>query len=173
MVVSPRARLWFALNALVVAVGVVTQVIVTVRNPGIRFAVGWQRGLNVFAFFTIQSNLIVGGTTLLLALGRARPTLVFRIVRLSGVVGITLTFIVFQVALRKLQDLTGQAAFADFLLHTACPVLCVTGWLVFGPRRQTTARAVVGTLVFLVGWGAFTLIRGAIIDWYPLSLIHI
>jgi hypothetical protein len=135
------------------------------------FDTSWQRGLNVFVFFTIQSNIIVGVTTAMLALAVARPSSVFRVLRLIGVVAISITFIVFHVALRELQDLTGQAAVADVLLHTVSPVLCVVGWLVFGPRRQTSTRVVMLTLVFLLWWGSFTMIRGGIIEWWPYPFI--
>jgi hypothetical protein len=161
------ARLWFAVNALVVFVGIVIQVPVAMDVEEGFFDTPLKRGLNVFVFFTIQSNIVVGVTSLLLAVRRERSSFVFQVFRLIGVVGIALTFIVFHVALRELQDLTGQAAVADFLLHTASPILCVVGWIVFGPRGLTSPRVVWSTLVFLLAWGAFTLIRGAVIDWYP------
>jgi hypothetical protein len=157
----------FALTALVVLTGIVIQVPVAMDHEGGFFDTATKRGLNVFVFFTIQSNILVGISTALLAAGRARPSTVLRVLRLTAVVAITITFVVFHVALRELQDLTGQAAVADFLLHTASPVLCVTGWLLFGPRAQTTPRVVALTLLFPVGWGAFTLTRGEAIGWYP------
>lgn len=134
------------------------------------FDAPWKRGLNVFVFFTVQSNIIVGVTTAMLA-ADARPSTVFRVLRLTGVVAISITFIVFHVALRELQDLTGQAAVADVLLHTASPLLCVAGWLVFGPRGQTSPRVVPWTLVFPLGWGIFTMIRGELVGWWPYPFI--
>ena len=125
------------------------------------------RVLNTFCYFTVQSNLIVGVTCLMLAVGWANQSTVFRTFRLIGLVGITLTFIVFHAVLKDLQDLTGQAAFADFLLHTMSPLLCIIGWLWFGPRRQTTRNVAWYTLIFLLAWGTFTLIRGAINGFYP------
>ena len=82
-------------------------------------------------------------------------------------VGIALTFVVFHAVLRQLQDLTGDAALADFLLHTVSPIMCVAGWLWFGPRRQTSWAAVEWALAFLVVWGGATLIRGHLIGFYP------
>jgi hypothetical protein len=161
------ARIVFGVNALVVAVGVVVQLFVTADLEGGFFDSSLKRTLNVFVFFTIQSNILVGIGTGMLALGRARPTTWFRAVRLTGLVGIALTFIVFHAVLRDLQDLTGNAALADFLLHTVSPVLCVGGWLWFGPRGQTSATVVWWSLAFLLAWGTFTLIRGHIIEWYP------
>lgn len=167
MILGLSARLWFGVTALVVLVGIVIQVPVAMRSTTGFFDTSAQRGLNVFAFFTIQSNLVVGVSSAMLALGLARPSTGFRVLRLAGVVAITITFAVFHLALRQLQDLTGQAAAADFLLHTASPILCVTGWLLFGPRRQTTRRIVLLTLVFPAAWGAFTLVRGEVVGWYP------
>jgi hypothetical protein len=171
MPLTSPARIWFGATALVVLVGVVIQVPVAMDRAGGFFDTPAKRGLNVFAFFTIQSNLIVGLTSAMLALSVARPTMAFRVLRLIGVVAITITFVVFHLALRELQDLTGQAAVADFLLHTASPLLCVIGWLVFGPRAQTTGRIVALTVTFLVWWGPFTMIRGEIIGWWPYPFI--
>jgi len=164
---ATAARVWFGATAAVVLTGLVIQVPVAMDNEEGFFPTHVTRGLNVFAFFTVQSNIIVGVTTGSLALGVATHSTVFRALRLTGVVAITLTFIVFHLALRRLQDLTGQAAAADFLLHTASPILCVSGWLLFGPRGLTSWRIVALTLVFLLAWGVFTLVRGEIVDWYP------
>ncbi len=165
--VDARARTWFAVTALVVAVGIAIQLPVAMGSTEGFFDTPTKRGLNVFVFFTIQSNVLVGVSSALLALGRARPSTAFRVLRLTAVVSIAITFIVFHAVLRDLQDLTGQAAVADFLLHTASPILGVGGWLLFGPRGQTTPRVVALTLVFPLVWGVFTLIRGEVIDWYP------
>lgn len=167
MKVSIVARAWFGLTVLVVLVGLAIQLPVAMDNTEGFFDTPAERGLNMFTFFTVQSNILVGVSTLLLAIAAARPTTVFRTLRLTALVGITLTFIVFHFALSDLQDLTGQAAVADFLLHSASPLLCVSGWLLFGPRGQTTRTVVVLSLVFLVAWGVFTLGRGEIVGWYP------
>ena len=164
---SAAARAWFAANALVVLVGLVVQLGVTADLHTGFFDTPTKRVLNVFVFFTIQSNIAVGLSTGLLALGLARPTSWFRTLRLIGVIGIALTFVVFHAVLRDLQDLTGDAAFADVLLHTVSPIMCVAGWLVFGPRGQTTRGVVLASLGFLLVWGAATLVRGHVIDWYP------
>jgi hypothetical protein len=167
MPISTLARACFGVTALVVLVGLAIQLPVAMDNTEGFFDTPAKRGLNMFTFFTVQSNILVGVSTALLALDRARPTTAFRTLRLTALVGITLTFIVFHLALRELQDLTGQAAVADFLLHTASPLLCVGGWLLFGPRGQTSRSAVLLSLVFLVAWGTFTLVRGEIVGWYP------
>ncbi len=167
-----RSRVVFGVNAVVVAVGVTVQLFVTAGLDEGFFDTSWKRTLNVLAFFTIQSNLVVGVTTATLAAGRARPTATFQALRLIGLVGITLTFVVFQVALKDLQDLTGAAKLADFCLHTVSPVMCVGGWLLFGPRGQTPRVAVLWSLAFLATWGSFTLVRGHAVGWYPYPFMN-
>jgi hypothetical protein len=126
----------------------------------------------VFAYFTIQSNLILGATCFVLAIGVIPQVTWFRVLRMIGVVGVALTFLVFQLVLRDLQDLTGQAAFCDFLLHTLSPILGVVGWLVFGPRGQTSVPVVWWTAAYAAAYGLFSMIRGAIVGFYPYPFLN-
>jgi hypothetical protein len=127
----------------------------------------------VFAYFTVQSNIIVGVTTAMLAIRPERTSTLFAALRLIGLVAITVTFAVFHTVLAGLQDLTGQAAFADALLHTVVPVLAVAGWLVFGPRGLATYRVAAFALIFPLAWGAFTLLRGPTAGFYPYPFIDV
>jgi hypothetical protein len=168
-------RIWFALTVMAVVAGVVVQLIVTAGSSGSGFfAENPQRTLNVFAFFTIQSNLILAATCLLLALDpdRRRSTL-FRTLRLNGVLCIAVTGIVYHVALAQLDELTGAAAAANLLVHTVTPLLGVLGWLIFGPRRQTDARIVAWSLVFPLAWLVFTLVRGEFVGFYPYPFLNV
>ena len=87
------ARPWFAATALCVLAGVALSVYSATATPG-RFHTGIERAFNPFAFFTIQSNLIAGGTALLLAVRLDRPSTVFQTFRLIGLVAITVTGVV-------------------------------------------------------------------------------
>jgi hypothetical protein len=159
-------------TALCAAAGVALSVYTAVRTPG-HFRTGTQRGFNTFAFFTIQSNLIAGATTLLLAMRLDRPSTVFRTFRLIGVVAITVTGIVYHVALARILELNGIPQLANQLVHTVVPVLTVAGWLIIGPRGRTSARIAWLSLLFPVCWLIFTLIRGAVIAWYPYPFIDV
>lgn len=162
----------FAVTALCAGAGVALSVYVAVRTPG-RFRTGTERAFNTFAFFTIQSNLIAGGTTLLLAVRPHRTSAVFGVFRLIGLVAITVTGIVYHVALSAILELNGVPQIANQLVHTVVPVLTVAGWLLFGPRGLVSARVAWLSLLFPVCWLAFTLIRGAVIDWYPYPFIEV
>ena len=166
------ARLWFAATALCVVAGVALSVVSAVQSPG-HFPTGTERGFNTFAFFTIQANLLVGATTLLLAVRLDRPSLLFGTFRLIGLVANTVTGIVYHVALSGLLALAGYHQLANQLVHTVVPVLAVTGWLIAGPRGQATARAAWLTPLYPLAWLAFTLIRGAVIHWYPYPFVDV
>ncbi len=146
--------------------GLAIQVPVAATTEG-HFSSPAARAFNVFAFFTIQSNVIVGVTTLLLALDLRRTSTLFRTFRLIGLVAITITGIVYHVALAHLLDLDSWALAADVTLHTVVPVLAIVGWLAFGPRGATSGRIAALTLLFPAWYMIFSLVRGAFIGWYP------
>ena len=168
-------RLLALAAALVVAVGLVAQVVATAGKDSGYFDSDASRVANVFAYFTVQSNILVLVTCAALALRPLRPRATwFWVLRLDGVLCIAVTFVVFHVALADLQDLEGLDELADFLLHTASPVLCVAGWLVSGPRRRVDWEVVRLSLVFPVLWLVFTLVRGPLVGgWYPYPFLDV
>ena len=170
---SAVARATFAVTAAAVAVALVIQVSVAANADEGAFDSAAARALNVFAFFTVLSNILVGVTSLLLALDRARPTPAFRAARLAGVLCIAVTGVVYHIALADLQQLDGEALVADQLAHTFVPVVAVVAWLVFGPRGLVEWDDVVRAALVPVAWLAFTLARGAAIDWYPYPFLDV
>jgi hypothetical protein len=172
--IGAKGRAWFGLTALAVALGLVVQLIVTANaSEGAFFGSGVSRTLNVFVFFTIQSNIIVGVTCLLLWLDPKRSSTPFDTLRLTGVVAITITGVVYHAVLRGLFDLETWGLVADNVLHTIVPIGAVIGWLAWGPRGKTSSRIVKLSVIFPVSWLAFTLIRGAIVDFYPYPFVDV
>ncbi len=121
----------------------------------------------------MQSNLLAGATTLFLAIRRDRSSFVFAVFRMIGLVAITVTGVVYHVALASLFDLQGWDQLGNQLVHTAVPLLTVIGWVAFGPRRLTSRRVVYWSIAFPVCWLGFTLIRGAVVHWYPYPFIDV
>jgi len=167
------ARTWFAATAAAVAAGVVIQLPVTATTGGSPFADPTARTFNIFAFFTIDSNLIIGAVCLLLAIRLDRTSPVFHVARLTGLVAIVITGIVFHVAIANLLELDGWAQAANQLQHTVVPVMSVAGWLMFGPRGHATRTYAGLALIFPVLWMIFTVSRGAAIHWYPYPFINV
>ncbi|WP_328330187.1 Pr6Pr family membrane protein [Kribbella sp. NBC_00382] len=172
---TKAGRVWAGVTALVVAVGVVMQCLVTATSAGGEgfYKENPERVLNVFAYFTIQSNLLLGGTCLLLALGKAGDGTLFKTLRLNGVLCIAVTGIVYHLVLAGSDSLSGWAWVANLLVHTATPLLGVLGWLLTGPRGQTDSRIVAWSVVYPLLWVAFTLIRGEGTGFYPYPFIDV
>jgi hypothetical protein len=172
--VSPRwARVWFGATAGCVAAGVVISAVTAANNADGHFHPAAARLFNTLAFFTIQSNLLVGVAALLLAIRLERSSLWFSVLRLSGLTAITVTGIVFHAVLAQTLDLKSWAAAGNELVHTVVPVMAVVGWLLLGPRGLVSRRVAWLSLIFPAGWLAFTLIRGAIAHWYPYPFIDV
>ncbi len=171
---SPRwARVWFAATTASVFAGVLISAITAANHTGGHFHPAVARAANTFAFFTIQSNLLVGVATLLLARHLDRSSTVFAILRLSGLVAIVVTGLVFHAVLAQTLDLRSWDAVGNELVHTVVPVMAVVGWLLLGPRRLVSPRIAWCSLIFPVCWLTFTLIRGAIAHWYPYPFIDV
>jgi hypothetical protein len=171
---SPRwARSWFAATALCALAGVVISAVNAANNSGGHFHPAAARAANAFAFFTIESNLLAGLGSLLLAMRTDRRSQAFAVLRLSGLTAIAVTGVVFHAVLAQTLDLAGWEALGNELVHTVVPVMTVVGWLAVGPRGPAAARTVWLSLIFPVCWLAFTLIRGAIAHWYPYPFIDV
>jgi hypothetical protein len=171
---SPRwARSWFAATALCALAGVVISAVNAANNSGGHFHPAAARATNAFAFFTIQSNLLAGLGSLLLAIRPDRRSQAFAVLRLSGLTAIAVTGVVFHAVLAQTLDLAGWDALGNELVHTVVPIMAVVGWLAAGPRGRVAVRTVWLSLIFPVCWLAFTLIRGAIAHWYPYPFIDV
>lgn len=168
------ARGWFVLTVLVVAVALVIQVPLSAAVDDGYFGSPLYRGLNVFAFFTIQSNLLVALSALLTTSDPDRDTVLRRVLRLTSLVAITVTGVVYHAVLAGLQDLRGWGYLADLLVHSVVPMLAVLGWVLFGPRGRTGWRVVLLSAVFPVLWLVFTLVRGPLVGgFWPYPFVDV
>lgn len=64
-------RSWHAVNALVVVVALAIQIPITASATGGRFDTPAERVANLFTFFTILTNVLVGATCAALAVARS------------------------------------------------------------------------------------------------------
>ena len=168
----PPGAPWFHLATAVVATAaLLLQLVLTTTAGGASLPVRWLR---LVSYFTIESNLLVAASAW--ALWR-RPNrgvrTVFRVVRLAGVVGITVTGLVYVVVLRPVVDLAGWWVVADALLHYVVPVMAVVGWAVYGPRRRVDRRVVLLVLAWPAAWFGWTLLHGAVSGFYPYPFVDV
>ena len=125
--------------------------------------------LNFFTFFTILSNLLAMGV--LLEGGRRMLTAappVPDMIRGAAVVYMTVTYIVFAILLRDLQEeLQTHVAWVDSVFHRLAPIVLMIGWVVDPPRERISFRRSLWWLSFPLLWVIFTMIRGAVDGRYP------
>jgi hypothetical protein len=165
-------RICFGLTAALVAIALAIQIPITANRAG-HFTTPLSRVVNIFFYFTIDSNIIVGITCALLAINLNRPSTVFRVFRLTGVTAIAVTGVIFNTILAGLQHLTGWAKVADDIFHIIVPIVAILGWLLFGPRGMTSWRIMWLSVIPALVWIAVTLIRGPIVDWYPYPFLEV
>ena len=158
---------WFALVLQLVLVFTGEAILVEEDPPGLA-----ARIYRYFAYFTIQSNLLVAITSTALTRRPWLGTLGWRTARVAGLVGITVTGLVHFFLLRPLLELDGANWAVDKLLHMVVPVLAIAAWAWAGPRPGITARAVAYALVWPVVWLLWTLVVGQVDGWVPYPFLN-
>ena len=167
------ARVWFAVGAAVVVVALAIQIPITAAHGGGFFTTPAARVGNLFTFFTILSNLLVGVPNVVFAVRPRAGSTLLRVARFDAVVAITITGVVYHLLLARLYHLSGAEEVANQLFHTVSPLLTVAGWLLFGPRGLIDRPVVALAVLYPLAWLAFTLVRGAVIGWYPYPFVDV
>jgi hypothetical protein len=155
----------YAVLALVCATGLTLNLISTIgadepRSLGTRI-------VRFFSLFTIESNILVLTIAALVAFGTARGA-GFALAHLDALIGITVTGIVFATILAPDQEHVG---FSSVLLHYVSPPLALVLWLVFGPWDARSWRVIGPALLWPLAYLLWTVVHGAISDWYPYGFI--
>jgi hypothetical protein len=140
-------------------------------------AVGYElwrfvdRGLHVenfFSYFTILSNLMAAAVLLWSA---ARPPSATGVragvVRGAVTVYMSITGLVYAVLLAP-ADVGKPDPWVDAVIHVVAPLVVAVDWAVEPSRRLPGRRAaILAWLAWPLVYLTYTLIRGAIVDWYP------
>ncbi len=177
------ARAWHGLVAVLVLAALALQLWIAVRVPGsppahvtgtLYGAALPSRVLRVLSFFTIQSNILSGVAGAQLALDPRRDGPGWRVLRLSALVGITTTGVVYAAVLSRVHDPHGwQETSTNAVFHYVVPALMVLGWLAFGPRPRVERRTAWLALVWPALWLVYTLLHGWVSRWYPYPFIDV
>jgi hypothetical protein len=171
------ARSWHVVTLAVAVVALVLQLILVVQGQTVIdsnvIQVGTpERVRRLFSYFTIQSNLLVAVSMLLLLTGRTHTQL-FRVVRLASLVGITVTGVVAAVALPPSSSYSALNLLCDRLLHIVVPLLTFVGWVAFGPRGYLRRGDVLPALAWPVLWLVATLGLAPVTHWYPYPFLNV
>lgn len=172
------ARAWHSLTVAVIAASVIGQLALVVQDVGVLVdqigdsAPLWVRLLRFFSYFTIQSNLLAAFTAASLITRPDRDGRTWRVLRVAALVGMTVTFIVYVIALRPLLHLEGTAKLCDIGFHYIAPVMTIVGWLLFGPWPRIDIRSLLRHLVWPVTYLLYIFALGSRSGWYPYPFIN-
>ncbi|TSD46929.1 hypothetical protein FFI94_012675 [Rhodococcus sp. KBS0724] len=121
--------------------------------------------VNYFSYFTIESNiaaavvLIVGGL-------RDPQSRTWQTVRGAVTLYMVITGIVYAVLLSDV-DVTLNDAWINAALHQVLPLVLLADWVFSPPRHRISEGSALTWLAFPALYAMYSLVRGAIVDWYP------
>lgn len=132
--------------------------------------------VNFFSFFTILSNAV---SAIVLLIGawfaftrRADPDW-FNLVRACVVTYMATTFVVYNLLLREISlDQATTVPWSNEILHVWAPLYLVLDWVLAPGRRHVPWRRLWTIAIFPIAWAVYSMIRGAIIGWYPYPFLN-
>ena len=132
--------------------------------------------LTFFGYFTITTNILVALAFTAPFLKPSSKVHIFFMrpaVRAAIALYILVVAVVYHVLLAHLLEPAGLALVADICLHTAIPILYILDWLVFAEKRPMLYREIPYWVIYPILYGAFTILRGLITDFYPYPFLNI
>ena len=157
------SRLLFSLLTLI---AVSAQLVVHTRN-GLSV-------VNFFSYFTNLSNLFVAVVMLVGAIHRMQhkePKPWEDLVRGASVAGIAVVGIVFSVLLRN-EEMGLLMPWVNIVTHYVMPIAAIADWLYQPPKSALRLTQIPYWLIFPLLYLFYTVIRGAMIGWYPYPFIN-
>ncbi|MBF6435972.1 Pr6Pr family membrane protein [Nocardia cyriacigeorgica] len=166
MITSVGTPMWIRVLRLAFGVlGVIALAWIPVRNIGeSTFSTA-----NYFSYFTIQSNVIGVGVLLVGALIDPADRR-WQVVRAASTLYLLITGVVYAVLLADI-DVMLTDQWINVIEHRLIPLVLMVDWLLVPVSLGLTGRLVGALLAYPAVYGAYSLIRGPIVDWYPYPFI--
>lgn len=163
---NPTTPLWLS----VARVGLAGLILLAIIIQG-RQSLGNGFPLSHFvSYFTIQSNLFAaavlfwGGALQFRGLPKARRD----VIRGAAVLYLSVTGVVYGVLLAGYQEeLQTTIPWVDTVLHRIIPLALVADWLLEPPDYAFSLNTKYLWLIYPVAYVTYSLIRGAMVGWYP------
>jgi hypothetical protein len=133
------------------------------------FAEGGMDLWNHFGQFTVLSNVFVAVVMIVEVARRNNPPRFEPEFRGSAVVALVAAGLLHAMLLGGLPAASGQVV--NRLLHIVVPALAVLEWLLVASRRSPRWWATFAGILFPSLFFVYTLIRGAMVGWYPYDFV--
>lgn len=151
---SGSTRIWHGVVALLAAFAIGGQLVLSATHDG-------RSLINLFSYFTIQSNILVLVAAALIAINPDRNGRLWTTVRLAGLTGITATGLIFATVLAGSTSFSGIEWWYDKILHYIVPAMVVFGFFAFRQAARFSRRDL-AFIVWPIAWLAYTLIRAEV-----------
>ncbi|MBX3131876.1 MAG: Pr6Pr family membrane protein [Gemmatimonadaceae bacterium] len=170
----PRTLL--VLAALLGWTAVLTQFVLSIRSSLAGGNSVWHGIVMYFGYFTLLTNILCAA--ILTAFLRGRDAPLRRFLRRPGVVtaaatSIIVVGVVYHLLLAATWNPQGIDLVVDTLLHTVNPLLFVLAWTRLVPRGAVALRDAPWWALYILGYAAYILVRGAAIGEYPYPFIDV
>ncbi len=141
--------------------------------------------VNFFSYFTNESNLFATALLLYGAYRGLRPggwssaeayrskadgAQAYDLLRGAAVIYMVITGAVFVLLLSGSKP---SVPWANAVVHYVMPIVIVLDWLIDPPRARIVWHRTWRWLIFPVVYFSYTLIRGAIVGWYPYPFLNV
>jgi hypothetical protein len=138
-----------------------------------------QRGVfnpaNFFSFFTIQANIFAAVVLLVSALFmmKRKKSKRLDVVRGASTLYMVLTGVVFATLLSNLDPrILTAVPWDNTVLHYIMPIVLLIDWLLDRSATSPTGRVILVWLIYPAVYVAYTLLRGALVNWYPYPFLN-
>lgn len=121
--------------------------------------------VNYFSFFTVLSTTLASLTLLYVALRKDIPML-----RGAATLFMVITGVIYFIMLR---DLPIQIFWVNAVFHYVLPLALLVDWLTHLPKKPASVGMTGLWLLFPVIFLLYTLVRGAILNWYPYPFLNV
>ncbi len=129
-----------------------------------------------FTYFTILGSILAIGVLVaggVLATMHVEDPVPYTIARLSIVTYAVVTAIVYNVLLRGIPDEGFVVSpWPGEIMHVWIPIVLLADWLLSPGRPALRWTALRYVVIFPLAWLAFTLVRGAVTNWYPYPFLE-
>lgn len=131
----------------------------------------WRAAANFVSFFTILTNLLVATVLSSVALGRSSSWLASSVTQSGTAIYIAVVGVTYSLLLRSLWNPENFQKVADVILHDIVPIAYVLFWIFFVPKAGLRWKHSLLWLSYPVAYFAYTMVRGAVVGWYPYHFI--
>jgi hypothetical protein len=153
--------------------------LLTLVAIGVQLGIHIQHGfavLNFFSYFTNLSNIFAAVVFLLGALAllrrrEPRSQVADDLARGAAAAAMAIVGIVYGILLRN-EDLGTLLPWVNVVVHYVMPVAVVADWLYAPPASRLTLRQTGYWLIYPLLFLIYTLVRGAIVNWYPYPFLN-